>query len=99
VAGQKKLMRHLGLLPFKQMVMLAWAQEADTGGARPYYQPMLALAGQWEPPIFPMSGKDLQVLGYEEGKQLGQMLRRLEVVWEDSDYTLTRHELLERAKR
>ncbi len=98
IAQQKKLMRRIGLSPFKQLVLMSWAKDKNTALAREHFEPMLALADEWVPPVFMISGKDLKKLGYAEGKQMGDMLRKLEDEWETSNYTLTRHELLEGAK-
>ena len=45
---------------------------------------------------FPVKAADLMGEGYEEGKQLGQELRRLKDLWMNSDFTLTYRELMEK---
>ena len=52
------------------------------------------LAHDFVPPIFPITAKDLLARGMSEGKALGEALSALEKKWEESDYTLTKEELL-----
>lgn len=56
--------------------------------------PYVSLAHQFVPPQLPVTAKDLLALGMSEGKALGDALSSLEQRWEESDYTLTRDELL-----
>jgi poly(A) polymerase len=48
---------------------------------------------RWERPVFPLSGDDL----IEAGPTLGETRARLETAWIDSNFTLRRDDLLERA--
>lgn len=95
---QKKYIRIYGNAVFKEAVMLAWALESDMIDRAHPYHAMLILAGEWRPPEFPVSGKDLLALGIQEGKRVGEVLRSLEEVWEAGDYKATKEELLARAK-
>ena len=49
-------------------------------------------------PEFPISGKDLFNIGYQEGKNLGKTLKKIKDLWEDSSYQLTKSQLLNHAK-
>ena len=49
---------------------------------------------EWEVPDFPVQGRDLLELGMKPGKAVGEILKRLEKRWEDSDYELTKEQLL-----
>lgn len=46
-------------------------------------------------PIFPVRGRDLVNLGIDDSRKIGQMLSVLEQHWMDSNFTLTRNELLQ----
>jgi tRNA nucleotidyltransferase/poly(A) polymerase len=59
---------------------------------------LLALAGKWERPVFPLKGADLAALGVPAGPQLGALLKGLENDWIDSGFALERAALLERAQ-
>jgi poly(A) polymerase len=91
---QKALLRRIGREAFSDVALLSCAQ-SGAADISPW-QDMLELPSRWEPPVFPVAGKDLLLLGMEEGKELGQALARLETLWEESDYTLTREELLQK---
>lgn len=55
---------------------------------------MVARTAALAMPVFPVSGADLLELGIEEGKSIGEALRRLEVTWESSGYLLDKDALL-----
>jgi len=88
-AKQKHLIRKLGNKNFLAVIVLknALAPHAD-------YQKMLELANSWQAPAFPITGADLLSIGTPQGKELGEKLHALEKIWEESDYTLTRDNLL-----
>jgi poly(A) polymerase len=58
---------------------------------------LLAFAGKWEKPVFPVKGADLTALGASPGPKLGAILKNLEKEWIGSGFTLDRDALLERA--
>lgn len=58
---------------------------------------LLEIAVQWKPPRFPVAGRHLQSLGIAAGPEMGRLLSRLEQAWIDSDFTLDRDALLEKA--
>ena len=45
-------------------------------------------------PIFPLRGKDIVNRGINSDKEIGATLHKLEQIWIDSDFNLTRDELL-----
>jgi len=55
---------------------------------------VMPIARSFEPPVFPVSARDLLARGMVEGRELGEHLRALEKRWIDSDYKLGRDELL-----
>lgn len=48
----------------------------------------------WETPVFPVSGRDLQNIGMKPGPEFGKILGDLENKWKSSSYELTKDELL-----
>jgi poly(A) polymerase len=52
----------------------------------------------WTRPRFPLKGKDLIAAGFDAGPALGDTLARLEALWIDSAFRLSRADLLERAR-
>ncbi len=58
----------------------------------------LATIAAWESPVFPLQGQDLLQLGMKPGPEVGNLLRTIEQAWIDSDFRLTRDDLLQQAK-
>ncbi|RVB78222.1 MULTISPECIES: CCA tRNA nucleotidyltransferase [unclassified Mesorhizobium] len=58
---------------------------------------LLAFAGKWKKPDFPLKGADLTTLGASPGPKLGAILKNLENEWIESGFALDRGALLERA--
>jgi poly(A) polymerase len=69
---------------------LAWASEPEA----PPPLALLALAASWGPPVLPVTGEDILRLGVSRGPKVGELLRRAEAAWVDSDFTAGRDELL-----
>ncbi|MFO0389163.1 MAG: CCA tRNA nucleotidyltransferase [Alphaproteobacteria bacterium] len=95
LAGQKKLLRKLGITPFRQLVLAASVLCDKLSLTQA--QAIFALTHNWTPPEFPVSGKILKAHGIEEGVVMGKTLKALEQAWEESDYTLTKEALLRAA--
>ena len=49
----------------------------------------------WEPPIFPVSGKDLMSYNCPKGRMFTMVLDILKKHWKDSDFKLSKDSLLE----
>jgi poly(A) polymerase len=88
LARQKHLIRILGSEVFTSLLLLKTALNPQEN-----YSAMMELAEHWQLPKMPISGKDLIALGIVEGKELGEKLHALEILWEVSDYTLTKEDL------
>ena len=58
----------------------------------------LAFVRGFEPPVFPLKGRDLLAAGFDRGPQLGVVLEQLEQDWVNSGFTLDKAALLARAK-
>lgn len=66
-----------------------WAgRELDRAAA------FLSYAEEWQLPVFPVLGRDVMAAGIAAGPELGQILKKLEGVWLDSDFELSKEELL-----
>lgn len=55
---------------------------------------LLARAEKWVKPKFPLSGKDLMALGVSAGKDMGDQLKKLEELWIESNFNLSKSDLL-----
>jgi len=58
------------------------------------YHNLLRQIGSWQPPLFPLHGRDLMMQGYKSGPELGKILKKLEKDWIESDFCLTKAQLL-----
>jgi poly(A) polymerase len=65
--------------------------EARRPGA---WEPLLEAACVLEKPVYPLRGQDLIDRGVQPGPRIGGELRRLEDLWINSDFTLSREALL-----
>jgi poly(A) polymerase len=83
---QKKYLRKWGAELF---IQLAQWSGSDS---------MITLAREWQPPLFPLTGNDLLLLGIKPGKQLGELLQHMEHWWEEEDYRPDKAALLARAR-
>jgi poly(A) polymerase len=59
---------------------------------------LLALARDWLPPSFPLSGYDVTALGIPQGERVGQLLDAVRDWWEAGDFTADRTQCLARLK-
>ena len=57
---------------------------------------MLEDAETWQPPVFPLTGRDVRALGVPEGPRIGELLTRVEKWWENGDYRAGRQDCLDR---
>jgi poly(A) polymerase len=55
---------------------------------------VLSFIKNWQVPAFPLGGADLMDQGYPAGKILGDTLKRLENIWIESDFQLSKDDLL-----
>lgn len=75
------------------LVAAAWAKDPGDAAMRRITK-MIEQADSFEKPVFPVAGRDLLDLGFEAGPGLGQALSRLEEAWIDSDFKLSKEDLI-----
>jgi poly(A) polymerase len=71
---------------------------ADGAMDEPRLAELLALAAAWQPPRFPLKGRDVTVLGVLPGKRVGELLAAVREWWEAGDFTADRAACLARLK-
>ena len=91
----RKLLYRLGAGPFRDRLFLKWAQDTK---ASMQWRALLAMADAWQPPRFPLSGRDVMLAGVQEGPLVGKILAEVEEWWVDSDFTEDEFSLAERLK-
>ena len=74
--------------PWKDRVLLAWAQALAEGraGARKPWLDLLGLPERWQPPSLPVKGRDLVKLGLAPGPEIGELMAALEAWWIEQDF-------------
>lgn len=68
---------------------LGWAESGD-----PAFADIIALAESWPRPSMPLTGGDLIAHGFAPGPAMGEALRKAEIAWIASDFTLNAADLL-----
>ena len=71
-------------------------QDDDALQAAAALSRLLKVAADWSAPSFPVTGGDLLKAGLSPGPDVGAAMNALEEAWIDSNFTLTRKQLLER---
>ncbi|MCB1483189.1 MAG: CCA tRNA nucleotidyltransferase [Rhodobiaceae bacterium] len=92
-AALKEAIYRLGSGTFTDRMKVAWTQTRQNEPEQGWLD-AIALAGTWEAPKFPLSGKDLIAAGAEPGPDLGERLKTLETRWIESGFALSRAQLL-----
>lgn len=77
----------------RDLLLLAAAKEGDVRN-RDRYRHLYQLATSCRLPRFPVLGKDVMALGVSEGKELGDLLRKVETWWRDKDFRPGRSDCL-----
>jgi poly(A) polymerase len=82
----------LGRATFADRIQLAWAGAPKPESAA--WATLLARAGTWTPPPFPLNGADIKALGFVEGPKVGELRRALEAWWIAQDFAPDRQAAL-----
>ncbi len=94
----RRIIYHHGRDMFIFALLQSWAYVmADE--SHETWRKILAYGEAWLIPTFPVQGKDLMARGVKSGAEIGQQLRALELEWVQSDFHLTREEILEQVTR
>lgn len=102
LAERKRIIRLLGNRAYQDALLLGWARGIAKGRLREddgELADRLLFASRWFAPQFPLKGKDLLAQGFREGREIGAILAELERIWELSDYSLTRDDLMNQSLR
>lgn len=91
LAAQRRALYHLGAERFRDLVLLA---AADRPAGIERLANLLALADNWAPLPFPLSGYDVTALGVSPGPRIGALLEAVERWWEEGDFAANREACL-----
>jgi poly(A) polymerase len=89
------LLYRIGPARLRDRVMLQWAA-APRGANAIQWRMLLTMAENWQPPHFPLTGRDVMAAGVPEGPEVGKLLSALEDWWVDGDFAADEGALRER---
>jgi len=93
----RKVLYKLGTPRFKDRVFLKWAEDPREGNFV-QWRALLAIAGAWVRPIFPLTGANVMAAGVPQGPLVGGILDEVEEWWIDSDFIEDEFSIAERLK-
>jgi poly(A) polymerase len=90
-AAQRRALYRLGAERYRDIALLL---TADGYMSTEQLASLLALARDWRPPQFPLSGHDVTILGIPPGPRVGALLDAVERWWEAGDFAADREATL-----
>ena len=85
--GQRRTLYRLGAKRYHGIALLLAAEGEMSPGQ---LSELLAIAGDWLPPVFPLAGRDVTALGIPPGERVGRLLAAVHDWWEEGDFTADR---------
>ena len=93
----RRAIYRLGHVAFCDRVKLGWSK-AERTATTPQWRALLALAGSWNAPPFPLSGEEVVHAGVPEGPMVGRVLKEVEAWWIDHDFIDDKFSAIEKLK-
>ena len=85
--GQRRTLYRLGAKRYRGIALLLAAEGEMSPGQ---LSELLAIAGDWLPPVFPLAGRDVTALGIPPGERVGRLLAAVRDWWEEGDFAADR---------
>jgi poly(A) polymerase len=79
----------------RDLALIGWAGAESDDGWRDFF----AAVEAWEPPRFPLLGRDVIDLGVPRGPKVGKLLAAVEEWWVENDFKADREACLERLRQ
>jgi poly(A) polymerase len=92
---QRLSLYRLGAERYRDLSLLLAAEGTISA---PRLAALLTLTAGWQPPHFPLKGRDVTALGIPPGRRVGELLAAVRQGWEDGDFTADRAACLKRLK-
>ena len=92
---QRRALYRMGTDRYRDLVLLLAAESEVT---RERLGELLAIARDWRPPAFPLTGRDLTDLGIPQGPRVGHLLDAVHEWWQAGDFIADRGACLYRLK-
>ncbi|HEY2538898.1 MAG TPA: CCA tRNA nucleotidyltransferase [Stellaceae bacterium] len=93
--AQRRALYRLGAQHYRDLTLL---QAADGRMSPDRLAHLLAVAGDWTPPAFPLTGHDVTASGIPSGPRVGALLDAVERWWEEADFVPDRAQCLARLR-
>ena len=93
--AQRLALYRIGAERYRDLALLL---AADNGLNENRLRELLVLAAAWQPPRFPLKGRDVTALGVTPGKRVGELLATVQKWWEEGDFNTDRAACLKRLK-
>lgn len=88
------LLYKLGASRYQRLILTSWAR-SGAATATPQWRNALALPERWTAPHCPVKGADAVAAGLPAGPSVGELVRKLEQTWIESEFSLSREALLD----
>ncbi len=93
----RRAVYRLGVQPFCDRVLLAWAG-SERHAAAIQWRALIPMAQSWQRPSLPLTGAEVMAAGVPEGPLVGEVMREVEAWWIDHDFTDDKLSLVEQLK-
>jgi len=93
----RAILYNFGIDNFTKLTRLYWAKDKKISNIS-QWRTLLAMGQSWKAPKFPISAKDILLLGVPEGPLVGEILSEVEDWWIESDFIDDKASLFERIK-
>ena len=93
----RAILYNFGIDNFTKLTRLYWAKDKKISNIS-QWRALLAMGQSWKAPKFPISAKDILLLGVPEGPLIGEILNEVEDWWIESDFIDDKASLFERIK-
>ena len=93
----RAILYNFGIDNFTRLTRLYWAKDKKISNIS-QWRALLAMGQSWKAPKFPISAKDILLLGVPEGPLVGEILSEVEDWWIESDFIDDKASLFERIK-
>jgi poly(A) polymerase len=93
----RRAVYRLGLQPFCDRVLLAWAA-SERHAAAIQWRALIPMAQSWPRPSLPLTGAEVMAAGVPEGPLVGQVMREVEAWWIDQDFIDDKLSIVEQLK-
>ena len=98
---KRALIHKIGVEAFRDRALIKWANESHAASPLPppsarsaAWIKTLAATSDWQSPVFPLNGTDLQARGVPAGPDMGRLLRAVEDWWAGDDFRASREACL-----